>query len=288
MQNAIELYSKLNDPLTAIDKIGTFFAKSGMFGCDKEEQGKVLAMVCLAENKSPVVITRTYHIMDGKLSKKALAALAEFRSRGGKHKWIKTGDEPGTGDERCAIGEFAWEGEKMTVSYSLGNARTQGLIKDRSNWVKTPGNMLRARVITNALGMLAPEIFAGDGDGEEIAATPEAAPLNLCAQPATATVQPKPETKVTTIDVQAEKVVPAPEPAPQPATTAPAPVAEDDIMTLCTKVEEIIGENVTAAQVWFTKNNYLKEGQTLAQIDPIKLKKIIAQPAAFVRAIKVS
>ena len=89
----IELYSRINNPIDAITSIGDFFAKSGMFGCEKVEQGRVLAMECLATNKPPSVIARTYHIMDGKLSKKALAALAEFRGIGGKHKWIKDGTD---------------------------------------------------------------------------------------------------------------------------------------------------------------------------------------------------
>ena len=83
----IQLYTKLNDPITAIEKLGLMFAKSGMFGCERTEQGQVLAMICLAEMKSPTAIVRDYHIIDGKLSKKSLAALADFRGAGGKHKW---------------------------------------------------------------------------------------------------------------------------------------------------------------------------------------------------------
>jgi len=39
----IQLYDKLNDPVSAIKSLGTMFAKSGMFGCEREEQGHPLS-----------------------------------------------------------------------------------------------------------------------------------------------------------------------------------------------------------------------------------------------------
>jgi len=80
---AIELYDRIADPLEAIDRMGEYLAKSGMFGCEKVEQGKVIAMACLSEKKNPMDIARTYHIIDGRLSMRADAMLAEFRNRGG-------------------------------------------------------------------------------------------------------------------------------------------------------------------------------------------------------------
>lgn len=101
----IELYSKLQNPIEAIDRIGEMFAKSGMFGCEKVEQGKILALICLAEGKSPVAITTNYHIVEGKLSKKALAALADFRTSGGKHKWLASGVCDDAGREMLQKGQ---------------------------------------------------------------------------------------------------------------------------------------------------------------------------------------
>lgn len=173
--DSIELYTKLQNPIEAIDRLGEMFAKSGMFGCSRVEQGKVLAMICLAEQKSPVHILRTFHIIDGQLSKKALASLAEFRKAGGRHKWILDGN-----DGLKATGQFTFEGNTVEVSYSIEDAKRQNLsMKPGSNWAKTPSNMLRARVITNAIAMLCPEIFAGDDSDNE----PQvAAPLTF-AQP---------------------------------------------------------------------------------------------------------
>ena len=163
----IQLYTKLNDPITAIEKLGLMFAKSGMFGCERTEQGQVLAMICLAEMKSPTAIVRDYHIIDGKLSKKSLAALADFRGAGGKHKWIQTGDEAAKDDDKEAIGEFEFQGNKLTVKFSMADAKKAMLFRPRSAWEKQPANMLRARVISNAVAMLAPEIYAGDAGEDE-------------------------------------------------------------------------------------------------------------------------
>ena len=163
----IQLYTKLNDPITAIEKLGLMFAKSGMFGCERTEQGQVLAMICLAEMKSPTAIVRDYHIIDGKLAKKSLAALADFRGAGGRHKWIQTGDEAANDADKEAIGEFEFQGNKLTVKFSMADAKKAMLIRPRSAWEKQPANMLRARVISNAVAMLAPEIYAGDAGEDE-------------------------------------------------------------------------------------------------------------------------
>lgn len=183
----IQLYSKLSDPLDAIDRMGEYFAKSGMFGCTRLEQGKVLAMICLTMHKTPVDVLATYHIIEGQLSKKALACLAELRARGGKHKWINPGF-----DGKAATGQFSYEGETIEVTFTIEDAERQGLVKPRSNWQKTPANMLRARCITTAIGMLAPEIFSGSADDIDDSAVPTPTKdFNLGQEPAPA-AQPAP------------------------------------------------------------------------------------------------
>ncbi len=181
----IQLYTKLNDPISAIEKLGLMFAKSGMFGCERTEQGQVLAMICLAEMKSPTAIVRDYHIIDGKLAKKSLAALADFRGAGGKHKWIQTGDEAANDADKEAIGEFEFQGNKLTVKFSIADAKKAMLIRPRSAWEKQPANMLRARVISNAVAMLAPEIYAGDAGEDESQPAPASKEFVLPKMPTT-------------------------------------------------------------------------------------------------------
>ena len=202
----IQLYSKLNDPISAIEKLGLMFAKSGMFGCDRTEQGQVLAMSCLAEMKSPTTIVRDYHIIDGKLAKKSLAALADFRGAGGKHKWIQTGDEAANDADKEAVGEFEFQGNKLTVKFSMADAKKAMLFRPRSAWEKQPANMLRARVISNAVAMLAPEIYAGDAGEDEQQSQPAKEIVlpktDVVSQPVTVDPTPKPEP--VTVDAEAE------------------------------------------------------------------------------------
>ena len=61
----ITLYEKMSNPVEAVDRLGIMFAKSGMFGCDNENAGKMLALVCMAERKSPTDILRQYDIIGG-------------------------------------------------------------------------------------------------------------------------------------------------------------------------------------------------------------------------------
>jgi hypothetical protein len=308
MSNAIELYSRMANPIEAINQIGEFFAKSGMFGCEKTEQGKVLAMVCLAEQKSPTEICRTYDIVDGKLRKKALAAYADFRLKGGKCKWIKTGFEPVKNeDEREAVGEFTFEGSVMTVAFSIAQARQAGAnFKPGSNWSKTPGNMLRARVISNALGMLCPEIFAGSDEEMETDRREVSLDLGVTKPAPPVTVEVHAEVKPSTVteaDFAPVQKTAAPPPkaepvatvatahAPQPTAAAtPATAAAPNNAELIEKVEAILlkagGTAVEDALAWFQKHEWIPKGGTVADIRADRLQRILAGAEAFLRSIK--
>jgi hypothetical protein len=228
MSEAVELYNRIQDPIAAAAALGKPFAV--MFGLSNEAQGTFIALASMAERKSPFDILRTYHVIDGKLSKKALVIAAEFRRAGGKIKWLNTGK-----DGKKAEASFSFEGETIVESFTIEEAKQQGLnFKPFSNWSKTPANMLRARVITNAVGMLAPEIVAGVSGGPEDDNEPAATPTELLPEkPAKAPKEPKAAkvTEVTTVETrseptqQAESETTAPE--PQPEAAAPSAAAID-------------------------------------------------------------
>src|SRR5208282_5497017 len=93
MSNEIQLYQKFTSPADIVT-MGMTLGKSGCFGFDKAEQGVTALMVCMCDNISLATFMRTYHVLPGgKFSKKAMACFAEFRAKGGKIKWLKTGDE---------------------------------------------------------------------------------------------------------------------------------------------------------------------------------------------------
>lgn len=214
------LYKKLlesDDFMTALKQIGEVYARSGFFRCTKTEQGMVLAMIGFANNWTPAQVAARYHIVDGQLSLRSVAALADFRKLGGKVTWV---DQGTNGDKSVAI--FTHEGKDLEGVFTIEDAKRQYLVKPDSNWVKTPANMLRARVITNTVAMMTPEVFCDGAPGDEETTTvPTDTQFNLDGTDKAK----EPEKKPAQIQNEEEELAnmglaPAtkPEPAPKPAT----------------------------------------------------------------------
>lgn len=160
---ALAVYNRISDPMAYVVQMGSAIAKSGMFGCNNDQQGQVLAMACICKGIDPIDFANTYHIIGGKLSMRADAMLAKFRSKGGKHKWLRDGE-----DGQIATLQLSIEGEEVTSSFAIEEAVRAELVKAGGNWVKNPGSMLRARAISKGVRMLRPEIIAGCYSPEEL------------------------------------------------------------------------------------------------------------------------
>lgn len=170
MTTAVTLYDNVSDPIAAVERFGTILAKSRMFGCENEQQGMVLAMACLAERRNPIELKRTYHIIDGNLSMRADAMLAELRQRGGKHKVVER-----TAD--VAEIEVTFDGQTLRERLTWDDAKSEPwpFRKDKktlkTNW-ETPRarrQMLWARVVSEVVRTIAPEVVAGVYTPEESA-----------------------------------------------------------------------------------------------------------------------
>lgn len=167
MSTELTVYSRITDPLSFVESFGVAIAQSRMFGCANESQGKVLAMACLAENENPVSIARRYHIIENNLSMKADAMLAELRARGGKHKVITR-----TADEACV--EISYDGQVYQERFTWEDAQQEPYVRSKDgslkkNWAtpRARRQMLWARVISEAVRTVAPEIVAGTYTPEE-------------------------------------------------------------------------------------------------------------------------
>jgi hypothetical protein len=161
-QPSSEMYDKISDPMTAIEKMGEWIASSGMLGCTKVEQGKLIAWQCAAEKKTPFDFKREYHIINGSLSMRSDAMLAGYRARGGKVLWKQF-------DSKAAVAIWKYDGNECEIGFTENDARIAGLLpaKPGSGWAKDPSAMLRARAISKAIRMLAPEVVAGIYTPEE-------------------------------------------------------------------------------------------------------------------------
>lgn len=164
MGNELAIYDKITDPMAYAREMGTAIAKSGLFGCENESQGVVLAMACICERINPIEFARTYHIIKNRLSLRADAMLAKFISAGGKVKWTNLGDDGSEARGKWSFGEYT----DLDVGFSMKDAVRAKLVKADSNWEKWPGEMLRARAITKAIRIVAPHIVAGYASTEEL------------------------------------------------------------------------------------------------------------------------
>lgn len=301
----IQLYSKLIDldPFKAVEKMGESLAKSGCYGCERKEQGEVLAMICLTTGRTPEQIKDKYHIINGNLSRKAGSALAEFKKIGGKYKWTRTGQEPDLPDEdRYAECWFSIDGQEMTVRFSVKDALRAGLVRSGSTWQKMPWKMLRARVISDALGMLAPEIYFGDDADEAPQQEPKAIKLDAGeAPPMTEAAKPVKvkESKDEPIEAEIVREEPKPsqkpksqsEPEPKKAqTAAPPPPPASGILPDETvdQLQQAIGADAKIAMAYFYKKGWLKPGQNLEHLPPGRANQVLekTQPLlAYARKI---
>lgn len=168
MGNELSVYQQVHNPLDFAMQFGSEIAKSKMFGCQNESQGRVLAMACLAEGKNPIAIARTHHIIDGNLSMRADAMLAEFNAIGGKHEIVSRTTD-------LATVTLSIDGETYTESLSWEEAqqepypfKSDGELK--KNWAtpRARRQMLWARVISEGVRTLRPGIVAGCYAPEEI------------------------------------------------------------------------------------------------------------------------
>lgn len=316
--NAVALWDRIQDPVDAITKIGDFFAKSGMFGCSNSNQGSVLAAACMSERLSPLAITRKYHLLDGRLTMKSEAMLAEFRQSGGKHRVVcRT-------HEKAEI-ELTKDGQVQSFALSWDEVKQEPFVYGRekqlkTNWATPRARMqsLWARVVSDGVRVMAPEIVAGTYSPEEVGdmgnatpapdlgatlaasveekkATTKAAKVAAAPTPTPAPAQPAPvPTSQAVIDVATVPVAPDPAPAPQPAPAtdpAPTPTPASEVggkLSVATQqqVLETIGDQQQQAMTWMLARGWLKPGQGLADLTVARANKIITKRDDFLKVIR--
>lgn len=181
----MQLYSRIQDPLDAINKLGLAFAKSGMFGCANVEQGQVLAMTCLTEGLTPLEFQRRYHIISGRPSLRADYMLAEFTNQGGEYTVIERSPETATIEVKIgkrkglftftiaeAMGE-EYVYNKMANDGKIPKVGADGKINDKAckdNW-STPrrrAQMLWNRVVSDAIRTICPTVNHGGYTPDEL------------------------------------------------------------------------------------------------------------------------
>ena len=278
----VTMYDKIQNPMEAIEKMGNWISKSGLFGCDKAEQGMVLAMTAYAERRPVTDICRRYHIMDGKLSMKSEAMLAEFNERGGKHFWEKT-------DNKEAVllltkGPF----KDFRVVYTIKDAELADLCgkdgamragqRNPGNWQHRPANMLRARAVSNGVGMVDPSVRVGVPTPEEL--------YDMKHETITEAPQRSLLGKNPPVTVEAEVIQPVV--ANTTAKSEPVEVKTEP------KVEKTAVDKLSAAlegmtgdaNGWLIDKGWVKAGQTFRDLSEAKMNEVLGRLSNFKQAVK--
>lgn len=241
----LALFAGIANPIEAAQQLGEAFASSGMFGCSKPQQGTVLAMQCMLAGMSPFELTQTYHIIDGKLSMKADAMLGRFMAAGGKAIW-------GTRTAEKVSARFVYKDNDLEMSVTMQELIASGVALSKGdqlkdNYRRHPRQMLTARLISEAVRLLAPEIVAGVYTPEEIGdfAT-ESTPPPPKPEP-----KPKPTKAPPTIDASAEII---------PDAAHPLAVDPED------EWKEILGDYYKLALDFFHATGVLKNAEKLQHL----------------------
>jgi hypothetical protein len=236
-----EFYSRIGTSLDAVKELGSWIARSGVFNCQKDEQGNMIALECLATRKTPFDFKREFHLVNGSLTMRSDAMLAGYRTRGGKVIWKQF-------DSTAAIGIWKYDGNECEIGFTAEDAKQAGLLpaKPGSGWQKDPSAMLRARCISKAIRMLAPEVVAGVYTPEE------AADFNTTPTP----TQPTP-------------------------TRQTVNVTPESTFSLVEKLEQILEPHADIANAFLVSKNLIKEGQNFRDVSTKVANMIISDADGF-------
>lgn len=175
-------YDRITDVAGFVKQMGRSIALSKMFGVDTEAQGEILALECLSRRQPPLALAERYHFIFGKLSMKAEAMLADFRAKmGGKYEIVERTAEAAevalelngtrrsfrvTWDE-AQKEPFVYDGKEKDILPKLAAGKKPEL-KGKYQTPRARMQMLWARVVSDAVRVMAPEITSGAYTPEEI------------------------------------------------------------------------------------------------------------------------
>jgi hypothetical protein len=275
-QMAAAVYAKIADPLAAVQQLGEQFFKSQIMRVSTPGDGAVLALTCICEGITPLDFVRTYHIIEGRPAMRADAMAAKFVAAGGVIEWHEIGE-----NGKAASATFSFGRQSIPMVFSLDDARRMlGKTKDgldaidkpNSNWQKDPGAMLRARLVSKAVRILAPHIVAGVYTPEELEGVETAAPPAQRAAKRQQVTQPEatqpvavavPDPTVIEADFEVTEKPSQPVATPEPVAVAAAveqsiaedanqPVTAELLQELVAVASQFPGENgarITAEEI---------------------------------------
>jgi hypothetical protein len=141
----MEELTKVDYGISAIEKIGTYLANSGLFGMKTPAQAIALCLIAQAEGMPPALAARDYDVIQGRPALKAKAKLARFQAAGGIVKWLQYNEQV------CeAIFSHPSSPNPVTIRWSIEDAKRAELA-GKEMYRKFPRQMLSSRVISEGV-----------------------------------------------------------------------------------------------------------------------------------------
>jgi hypothetical protein len=137
-------------------------AKSNLFAVKNTEEAVTLMMLAQAEGVHPIQAMRMYHIINGRPSMRADAMQAKFQQRGGRVRWVVRSDDRVTAE----FSHPDLQPEPIVVTWDNDRVKKAGLSQGNHN--KFPTQMKAARVISEGVGAIMPEVKMGLYAPEEV------------------------------------------------------------------------------------------------------------------------
>lgn len=173
-------------PINEMQVMAEAIAQSGLFGIKTPTQALALGLLCQAEGRHPAEAARDYHIIQGRPTLKADAMLARFQQAGGRVEWTRY-------DDQAVVGVFTHpSGGKLTLEWTMERAKAAGLAS-KEVWRQYPRNMLRSRVISEAIRTVYPGVLSGcylEDEIEQVQVASQA--VQVSSQPIQALPEPFP------------------------------------------------------------------------------------------------
>lgn len=189
----------LADSVRLSIEMGPHVARSGFYGCANESQGVTICFMAFQAGLPIEHYMREYHIVaKTRLEMRSDAMLKNFRERGGDWTVLRR-------DSEIAEAEFSYLGKKQKFAATWAEIKQEPYVTDKDGKVRekyaTPRSrmqMLWARLTSDSLRVIAPEIVAGyyapedfgDVDGDAAEELEEVAPRAAASQPVGTTPTP--------------------------------------------------------------------------------------------------
>lgn len=146
--------------------LGKIYAQSGVFGDINPAVGTVIAQFLYQTGSTPVDFAANYDVLGSKISPKAKYLLARLLAVGGSY------DIHDYDDTKVSI-TFSYSKVSRTITTTIEDAERAGLTRDskgrvKSMWQRFPRRMLFARVVSEGVGIVAPNVNAGLYTPEEV------------------------------------------------------------------------------------------------------------------------